>query len=284
MRIGIHARTGGSIASAVAYAAGVGAECVQVFAKSPQRWHAPAIDPEAAAEARRLVRELDAGPLFTHTAYLINLGSADDELWRRSIRALADELRRGRVLDAAGVVTHIGTNAFGDVGEAVERIADGVAEACRLAEETGGLLLLENTAGAGRSFGGSYEELAAVFSALDERGVTCGLCLDTCHAHAYGHDLSSAAAWTKAVDAIEASCGRERLRLLHANDCAYPLGSRRDRHAWIGEGAIGAAGFEAMVCEERLERVPAIMEMPGEAPDKDVINLDRLKSARDVCA
>ena len=146
------------------------------------------------------------------------------------------------------------------------------------------LLLLENGAGAGSSFGGSFEELGAVFALVDAAGLDVGLCVDTCHAHAYGHDLSSSDAWTAAIDAIEDTCGRGRLRLLHANDCAFPRGSHRDRHAWIGDGEIGIAGFEAMACQERLAEVSAVMEMPGEAPDKDLVNLSRLRSARDACA
>lgn len=285
MRIGIHARTGGSIPGALTYAAGLGAECVQVFAKSPQQWAARPLDPQLAAETRRLARELDIVPLFTHTAYLINLGSQDDALWRRSIDALAEELRRGEALGAAGVVTHIGTAAACSLEEAVARIATGVELACGAAGEgSERLLLLENTAGAGNAFGGSFEELGALFGSLDDAGVICGLCLDTCHAHAFGHDLSSADAWRAALDTIATCCGPGRLRLLHANDCGYPLGSKRDRHAWVGDGAIGYAGFRAMVCEPRLADVPIVMEMPGEAPDKDVINLERLKSARAACA
>lgn len=283
MLIGIHARTAGSIPSAVAYAADLGAECVQVFAKSPQRWAASPLDPAYAAEARTLA--LASGmPLFTHTAYLINLGSTDAALRSRSIAALADELQRGERLGAAGVVTHIGTDTEGDLERAADRIAEAVAEACRDAGHECGRLLLENTAGAGSAYGGSFEELGALFERLDALEVDAGLCLDTCHAHAYGHDLTSAEGWTRAIDALERCCGERRLRLLHANDCGFPLGSKRDRHAWIGDGAIGYAGFEAMVCEPWLRDLPAVMEMPGEAPDKDVENLSRLKTARDACA
>ncbi|HEY3318235.1 MAG TPA: deoxyribonuclease IV [Coriobacteriia bacterium] len=282
MLIGMHARTGGSIASAVGYAAGLGSECVQVFAKSPQRWLSHPLDPVAAAQARELASRLGM-PLFTHTAYLINLGTTDPELRRRSVDALADELVRGAALGALGVVTHIGTDVLADPDTAADRIVEAVAEACVQAGEAGGrLLLLENSAGAGSSFGGSFEELGAVFERLDDLGLGAGLCLDTCHAHAYGHDLTGGGAWAAVLDSLEGCCGRGRLRLLHANDCAYPLGSKKDRHAWIGDGAIGYGGFEAMLREPRVSEVPAVMEMSGEAPAKDVENLSRLKRARDA--
>jgi deoxyribonuclease-4 len=285
MRFGAHVRTGGDFAGALRYAAEIGAEAVQVFAKSPQQWRGREIPEAMAAEVRTLVPELGVGPLFTHTAYLINLGSDDDALWERSTAALADELRRGELLGAEGVVTHIGTDPAGDTPRAVERIAEAVAAACSQAGEgSDRRLLLENAAGAGRIFGGSFDELGALLSALDDRELAPGLCLDTCHAHAYGYDLSSAEAWTTAMDELEAACGPGRLRLIHANDCGFPLGSRRDRHAWIGDGAIGMDGFAAMVCEPRLAESPAVMEMPGEVPVKDVENLRRLRSARDACA
>jgi deoxyribonuclease-4 len=269
----------------VRYAADVGAECLQIFAKSPQRWAGPAPDVAVAAEVRGLAPALGVAPLYTHTAYLINLGSADDALWRRSTDALADELRRGILLGAAGVVTHIGTKPGGDVQLAVARIAEAVETACgQVGEGSDRLLLLENAAGAGSVFGGAIEDLGALLSALDERGVHPGLCLDTCHAHAHGYDLSGATGWTETLDLLEELCGRGRLRLIHANDCAFPLGAKRDRHAWIGDGHIGTAGFEAMACEPRLAEVPALMEMPGEEPEKDLENLRRLKSARDACA
>jgi deoxyribonuclease IV len=270
---------------ALRYAAGLGCEAVQIFAKSPQQWKGREIPPELAAEMRALAPELGVAPLFTHTAYLINLGSDDDALWERSIAALADELGRGLALGAAGVVSHIGTDVYADTARAVARITEGIVAACgRAGGEAASLLLLENAAGSGRIFGGSFDELGALFSALDDTGLAAGMCLDTCHAHAWGHDLSSAGAWTTAMDSLEETCGVGRLRLLHANDCGYPLGSKRDRHAWIGDGAIGMDGFRAMVCEPRLADLPAVMEMPGDPPEKDAENLRRLRSARDACA
>jgi deoxyribonuclease-4 len=285
MRFGCHIRVGEGFPTALAYAAEVGCECVQVFTKSPQQWRAAPIDPARAAEARELLATLGVGPLFTHTAYLINLGSEDDELWKRSAAALADELRRALLLGAVGVVTHIGTNATGDVSRAAANVAVAVAHACvEAGVDAGRLLLLENTAGAGKSFGGSFEELGAVFSLLDHAGFEVGLCLDTCHAHAYGNDVTSESGWMDILDELDSCCGPGRLRLVHANDCVYERGSHRDRHAWIGDGAIGADGFAAMVRQPRLAGIHAITEMPGDAPIKDAENLRRLKALRAACA
>lgn len=285
MFIGAHVSVARGLSHAVAYAASVGCEAVQVFAKSPRQWQGPALDTEA---ARRFVEERgEAGihQVFTHTAYLINLASPDDVLWQRSVDALSDEIARGRLLGADGVVTHLGTHPTGESEVAAGRIALGI----RLAlERVGGAsdeptrLLLENTAGAGTLYGTTVAALGAVMERCEELGSLLGICLDTCHAHASGIDLSDDPAWGALFAEVERECGRGSVRLVHANDCVFEYGSRRDRHAWIGEGTIGLEGFGAMVHRPELEGVSIVTEMPGEVPVKDEENVRRLKSLRDV--
>lgn len=287
MLIGAHIQTAWGYPRTVAYAEEVGCEAIQIFAKSPQQWQGRPIDP-AAAEAFRIAREA-AGlfRLYTHTAYLINLGSRDSDLWRKSIMALADEISRAALLGATATVTHIGTRFDPDN---MERSADRVVEGVWHAVERSGVepgtvrVLLENTAGAGTTFGGSFEELGAIVAALEARGLSdVGLCVDTCHAWAYGIDLSSAEGWDHLLTQIEAACGPAKIGAIHANDCKFGLGSRKDRHEWIGDGEIGADGFRAMVCEPRLRNVTALIEMPGEMPAKDAENLARLRAFRAGC-
>lgn len=287
MLLGAHIGIGSGYDAAVAYAREVGCECIQAFAKNPRAWHGAPLDAAAAASFAADRRSAGVGPLFVHTSYLINLCSRDDVMWARSWHALADELVRGTVLEADAVVTHLGTDPARDAPAAAARIADAVARASVSAAETLGRaavrLLLENTAGAGTTFGSGPGDLGAVLALLDSGSLT-GVCVDTCHLHAAGTDLSTADGWREALEGFEASCGRGAIGLLHANDCVFPAGSLRDRHAWIGEGTIGEEGFRAMVCEPRLADVPAVVEMPGEAPVKDAENLRRLKSLRESCS
>lgn len=280
MRFGCHVQVAGGYEKATRYAASVGCECMQVFAKSPRMWHSPPIDPSNAARFVALREELGIRPLFVHTAYLINLGSADDILWLRSVEALADELRRAALLHADGVVTHIGTRCAEETEACADRVAAGVLGAFERAGDEVPRLLLENTAGAGRSFGGEFAEIGLTLRRLEPAGVPVGICLDTCHAHAFGTDLSSAEGWTRALDDLEATCGVGRLRLIHGNDSMMACGSHRDRHAWVGDGTIGYDGFAAMVNEPRLADVPVVTEMPGEPPVKDEENLRRLRRLR----
>lgn len=286
MLLGAHVSVSGGYLKALDYALQVGCECVQIFAKSPRQWRGPAIDPEAAEEFARARREAGFGPLFTHTAYLINPATSDPVLRDTSIHALADELVRGSLLGASGVVTHIGNDPDEDPHAAATRVGEACVRAFELAggDECRTRLLLENTAGAGRTFGSNFEQLGECLEASGLPQERLGVCLDTCHAWAYGLPVDSAVGWREVVNGISECCGIGRLGLIHANDCLFDRGSRKDRHAWIGDGFIGRAGFEAMVCVPELASVCAVTEMPGEVPDKDKENLKRLSELRASCS
>lgn len=281
MLIGAHVHVGGGYPSAVEYARSVGSECMQIFAKSPRQWNARPMDPGTARLFRTRVRELHMGPVLVHTSYLINLGSADDVLWDRSWRALADEIGRAELLGATFVVTHVGTRYKGSPERTAHRIAEGVERAWRESGASAARLLLENTAGAGTTFGDGPEELCEVLDLLGPASEHVGVCLDTCHAHAAGFDMSDGGTWTSLIDRFERQC-RMPVEALHANDCVFGPGLHKDRHAWIGDGTIGYEGFAAMFAEPRLAGLPVVIEMPGEVPVKDAENISRLKRLRDA--
>jgi deoxyribonuclease IV len=286
MLFGAHVSVACGYLKALDYAESIGAECIQIFAKSPRQWRGPAIDPLLAEQfiAERASRGF--GPVFTHTAYLINLATNNEEMRAKSIPALADELVRSAMLGAAGVVCHVGNDPLGDPDAAARRVARSILEAFESAGDAGASarLLLENTAGAGCTFGSTFEELGACIAEAGMPSERLGVCLDTCHAFAFGMALDTAEGWQDVVDGIASECGSDRLGLLHANDCLFERGSRRDRHAWVGDGYIGTDGFRAMVCVPELASVPACIEVAGEVPIKDTTNIDRLKALREQCA
>ncbi len=175
----------------------------------------------------------------------------------------------------------MGTNRSGDLATGAERIAAGIALA--LAAAPSGMLLLENTAGAGSTFGSGPEEIGAVLTLLDaEWRERLGVCLDSCHAHAAGWNLSGSAGWDAFSGGLETCCGPGRVRVVHANDSAFGLGEHRDRHAWVGDGTIGPDGFAALFAQARLSAAAAIVEMSGEVPEKDIVNVSRLKAFREA--
>lgn len=275
----------GGFVNGVNYAHDIGCECIQFFAKSPRQWNAKS--PDRIAVETYLQRQAELGPIpaFTHTAYLINLSTSDDVLRSKSVAALADELIRGGLLGVAGVVTHIGNDRDEDPSAAAVRVGEAIITARQMAAEHGTVprLLLENTAGAGYTFGATLAQLATCIVATDLGASALGICIDTCHAFAEGSDLTSAAGWDEYLESLSSACGLDRLGLVHANDCKFEIGSNKDRHAWIGDGFIGIEGFRAMLCHPDLQDVCCLTEMPGEVPEKDIVNLDRLKGLRETC-
>ena len=284
MLIGAHVSTTPNYDAMVDYALSVGCECIQMYAKSPKMWRSKAVDPAAAARLKELRAERGLGPILTHTAYLINLTTTKPDIREKSIPALADEIARGALLGVDGVNTHLGAVPDGTREDAGKRCA----EAIRLAYEIAGpeaadtRLILENAAGQGTTYGGSMEELAIVIHELGMPKEKVGICIDTCHAWAYGYDTGSAQGWDDLLTEMENLAILDRLAWIHANDCIFGRGERKDRHAWIGEGQIGVDGFAAMVTDPRLADVNVVVEMPGEIPEKDVVNIELLKSLRDA--
>jgi deoxyribonuclease-4 len=282
MRIGAHVGVGKGWPQAADYASDVGCECIQLFTRSPRMWRTSPLDIEAVTEFQERLAVHEIGPVFAHTSYLINLGSHDEELYERSVDGLGVELSRALQAGIPFVVTHVGTDPTGDSNEAATRIAEACARAMAAASCGSDVtLLLENSSGSGHHYGGSMGELARLVALVREREVgPVGTCLDTCHAHAYGADVSTPEGWGVLLDELEEGCGRGSVGLLHANDAMFERGSKRDRHAWVGEGEIGVDGFRAMFAEPRLEGVPIVVEMPGEMPEKDRVNIERLKEMR----
>ncbi len=286
MRIGAHLSVSQGYDNTLDYAEKVGCESIQIFAKSPRRWSAPPPDVDAgAAFAEARARLCDGLPMFTHTSYLINLATVDEEAGAKSVHALADELTRAAILRADGVVTHLGNDILGQSELAAGRVAERIAQAYEIAglSPDQAVLLLENTAGAGAGFGCCPHDIGLVFGSLEQSlRSSIGVCLDTCHAHAWGADLSTPLAWSAYVSEWESLCREDCIKVIHANDAIFDRGSRKDRHAWIGEGQLGVSAFESMFVAFGHRDISVITEMPGEAPHKDVVNIVKLKSMRDA--
>lgn len=254
----------------------IGAEAVQVFVANPRGWAPPTADPAgdekfAAAAAERGV------PVFVHAPYLINLGSPSAETLRRSRDALAFSLRRGAAIGALGVVVHAGSAVLGNSWDAAARQARDVVDAC-LGGTDGVRLLIEPTAGGGGALAADAASLAAYLDALG-RDPRVGVCLDTCHMHAAGHDLSTPRGFTAALRAYAAAAGVGGIGLVHVNDSRDPAGSLRDRHAAIGTGTIGPDAFAALFRSRALRGVPLVVET---AEADHAADIARLRAMRDI--
>lgn len=278
--LGAHVSTAGGIARAPARAAELESRRMQVFTKQPSRWAEPSLGPEAVAGFQEERRRHGVATVVAHDSYLINLASSDRALHGRSYAAFVEELRRCGALGIEHLVTHPGNATDGDRPRALARNAEAIERAL---EEAGGrtMVLLETTAGSGTALGASFEELAEMRArirpALRSR---VGICLDTCHVWAAGYDL--AGDYDGVFQGLEDTMGLEPLRLFHLNDSLGARGSRRDRHAEIGEGTLGEAPFRRLINDRRFLEVPKLLETPkGKDPlAADRRNLARLRSYR----
>lgn len=257
-----------------------GCETLQIFTKNSNQWRGrPFSDTEVETFRAQAARSA-VGPIVAHTSYLINLAAADPKLRRRSIAALADELRRSDQLGLLGVVLHPGAHTTATEADGIRWIADGIAEA--QAQQSGdSLLLLEQTAGQGTMLGHRFEQLRAMIDLLDDASKVA-ICLDTCHMLAAGYDLISETGYERVFEEFDAVLGFDRLTVFHLNDSQKPLGSRVDRHAGIGRGCIGLEPFRRLVQDQRFRDLPMVLETPkaGGRPagdtDPDPLDLENL--------
>jgi deoxyribonuclease-4 len=262
--IGAHIQIKGGLAKGgLAYADAVAARAVQVFVGNPRGWKLTAGDPKQDAA----FVEGCAGrgiPSFIHTPFLVNVGSPTEATVEQSIASIAHNLARGAQLGVRGVVVHAGSAVGEDRYEAALRqlherllpVLDGLPD-------DGPRLLVEPTAGGGKSLAATVEDLGPYLEALDGHPLV-GVCFDTCHAWAAGHDLAVPGGMTATLDALEATVGPGRLGLVHANDSLDECGSKRDRHTTIGEGSIGAAPFAELLAHPSVAGVPVVVETPSE--------------------
>jgi deoxyribonuclease IV len=216
----------------------------------------------------------------SHDSYLINLASPDAVLHARSLDAFRAELERCGRLGIELLVTHPGNATDGDFASGIARNADAIVEALEAAPP-GVTVLLETTAGSGRALGHTFEQLAALLDRMsDDARARTGVCFDTCHVWAAGYDLRHDFAGV--IDRFDDVLGLDRIRLFHLNDSVGALGSRRDRHAGIGEGTLGEAPFRALMNEPRLGGVPKVLETPkgDDHTAADLANLGRLRGYR----
>jgi deoxyribonuclease-4 len=263
MLIGAHVSQAGGLPKAVQRGVDLGCEAIQIFNQSPRMWKPTAYTDNDFTAFRKAMDDSPIQAVVIHAVYLINCGSDDPEIRDKSLKSLVQALTVGDGIGAAGVVLHSGSAKQGNVGEAITRAGEVIAEALK---ETGGCELhLEDTAGAGGTLGRSFEELAALIDAAGGQK-RLGVCLDSCHLLASGYDIRTAAGLRDTIDRFDEVVGLQRLGSLHLNDSQTPLGSNRDRHADIGKGELGEAGCAAFLSEPRFDDLPCLLETPG--PDK----------------
>jgi deoxyribonuclease-4 len=257
MLIGGHVSTAGGLHRTVERGTETRSDAIQIFNQSPRMWRPTRYESDDFERFRVVMAKSRVEAVVIHAVYLINCATSDRELRKKSLNSLTHALRLGEGIGAVGVVLHSGAAKGDPVDVALKRASRVISQAL---EDTEGCdLLLENTAGSKGLLGRDVQELAELLERAGG-GPRLGICLDSCHLFASGYDVRDAETLSLLLDDIDGQIGLERLRCLHVNDSAVPLGANRDRHATLGDGEIGRDGLATFLSEPRFEDVPVILE------------------------
>jgi deoxyribonuclease IV len=259
MRIGAHMSVAGGLARAVDRAVLHGCEALQIFTKNANQWQAKPIDPLQVRAFRTRLGETAIAPVVSHASYLINLATAVPLLREQSIAAFIDELDRAAALGLLGVVIHPGTCTSGTDDEGLRRIADAIRQTFKARPRRKTMVLLEHTAGQGRTLGHRFEHLKAIIEHVGG-SKRVGVCLDTCHLIASGYDIVSEQGYRETFEAFDRLVGFDRLEVFHGNDSKKPCASRVDRHEHIGRGCLGTEPFRRLLHDPRFAHLPMLIE------------------------
>jgi deoxyribonuclease-4 len=256
----------------------MGAEAIQIFSGAPYAWKRKNYTQAEVDAFRKKTEETGVGPAFIHGLYLVNLASSDPALLARSYDALVAEMKAASLINAGGVIFHIGSHKGAGYDSSVNQVVEYVR---RVIENTpvDAFLVLENAAGMGGAIGSKFSELGTIIRAAGSDRVK--VCLDTQHSFAAGHDVKTRPGLDKMLEEFDRDVGLDRLVAIHANDSKCPLGGGIDRHENIGDGHIGRDGFENLLSHPALTEVPFLLEVPGiedDGPDRE--NVEILKSLR----
>lgn len=269
----------GGIKGSLDHAAEMGADTMQLFAQSPRMWRFPDHAPDVLERFRERRMEIGLESVLVHALYLVNLAAPDDEIYRKSVETMLSTMRAACAIEADGVVFHVGSHLGAGFEAGLERAVPALAQVLEECSDTT-WLLIENSAGAGGTIGRSLEEIAALVDALG-RHPRLGVCLDSCHLYVSGVDVTDRAVLDETLSSLEARIGLDRLRALHVNDTAAPLGSNRDRHANVLEGLMGEE-LGVFLSHPALQSLPAVMEVPG--PDNHGPDAGELRKVRELHA
>ncbi|MFY9743466.1 MAG: deoxyribonuclease IV [Candidatus Sulfotelmatobacter sp.] len=277
-RIGIHTSTAGGIHNAAERAYRIGCNTLQIFSSSPRQWAPYELSYPLCEQLLRLRAQYDLKPLVIHTNYLVNLASTNQLFLKKSIEAFRGEVERALAVCADYLVLHPGSFRGTDREAGLLQTAAAIAAATQGLDLAQGrlIILIENTAGAEFSLGGSFEQVAEVIDRL--RGIVpIAACIDTCHTHVAGYDIVTEAGIYETLRQLDATIGLNNVKVVHCNDAKAARGSKLDRHQHIGKGMIGKEPFRILLNDLRLAHAAFIAETPIDKPGDDRRNVEALK-------
>jgi len=273
--IGAHTSASGGSFHALDEGEEIGANTIQLFTSNQKQWHGRTISEEEIALFTQRREETGISSIMSHASYLINLGSPNPDILAKSRKAFQQEIKRCHLLDIKFLNFHPGAYTTGSEEQCIDTIIDSLLDMKNLLKKGSTELLLETTAGQGTCVGHTFEQLHLILQATHE-ALPIGVCLDTCHVFAAGYDISSKEGWESTLENFEQVIGLKYLKAFHLNDSKHPLGSRKDRHANLGEGHIGLPCFQFLMQDPRVQGLPKYLETPdGKVRWKEEIALLR---------
>lgn len=236
----------------------IGANTMQFFTRNPRGSAARALDAVDIMKMKALTMETSFGPLVAHAPYTLNLASGKKEAREFCMRVLREDLERMEVVGAPYIVLHPGSHVGAGLEEGIQKIASALKEFAWGCEKV--MVLLETMSGSGSEVGYTFEQLYEIMD-LTGNPDAFGVCFDTCHVFGAGYDI------VESLDEVlfdfDKILGLSKLKVVHLNDSKFPLGSRKDRHASLGEGELGLDAIKRIITHPKLQDKPFLLETPG---------------------
>lgn len=275
--LGAHMSTSGGLHNAIQHGVNTGCTAIQIFTKNNNRWEQRPTTAEEAEKFLAAQQTSGIGPVISHTAYLINLATPSEDLHRKSVAALIDEIERAEQLQIPDVVLHPGSPLGQGAEYGMNKIIASLNRAIDQTADCKARIALEVTAGQGSHLGFTFEQIAAMIAGVEDKR-RISVCLDTCHVFAAGYDIRTRATYDQTIDQFDRIIGLKHLKVIHLNDSIKGLGSRVDRHTHIGEGEIGKDAFKFIMQDERFRSIPKLLETPkSDDYEDDLRNLAVLR-------
>jgi len=280
MKIGAHTSIAGGIDLSIIRAVETGFNCVQLFTSSPRTWTAPKVTSETINKFIENRKQHKIKSVVVHAPYLPNLASPDQDLWEKSLKIIADDLKIADAIEADFYVMHPGSHKGSGIETGISRISTALTEIFSNFSPKNLKFLLETTAGSGFSVGGKFEELDLIIKQVKNNlpEINIGVCLDTAHIFAAGYEFQTIEKSKELIENLVKIFGKNPVDVIHANDSKQPFNSKKDRHDHIGKGEIGIEGFSNLLKIKQFRAVPWILETPKDTPKSDIQNRSTLLS------
>lgn len=264
--------------NAIAFGVEVDCATIQLFTKSNNQWKAKILTDEEVEQYFKDREKAGINPVVAHTSYLINIASPKEDIYKKSVESLIEEIERCDLLGIDDLVMHPGSYLDTTEEIGIKKIIDTLNNIFEKTHKLKARIALETTAGQGTNLGYKFEQLAEMIDGIENKE-RISVCMDTCHIFAAGYDIRDKKNYEKTIKQFDDTIGLSYLKAIHLNDSKMEFGKKRDRHEHLGEGYIGADAFKFIMQDKRLKNIPKLLETPKERDGikMDKVNLDLLR-------